>query len=187
MNNKGLGSAMAGSTMGTTGRERHPSDFYATPADITRSLLLSPWRPPLEETIWECACGTDAMADAQRQAGYQVIATDIDTGHDFMKQESLLAPSIMTNPPFKHATEFIEKAYDLRADYLALLLKMTFWSAASRLDLFRRCQPVAVLPLTWRMDATGQGAPTMDCAWYVWYPTTRPTATRFEPLVRPGK
>jgi hypothetical protein len=187
MNNKSIGSAMAGSTMGATERERHPSDFYATPKDISLALLLNRnWQPPLHSIIWECAVGDGAMKEIQEEAGYRVIGTDISTGTDFLEQSDQMSPVIMTNPPFNLASEFIRKGHELKTEYMALLLKMTFWSAANRYDLFQQCKPVAVLPLTWRMDCTGQGRPTMECAWYVWRPTHgTPLYTVFEPLKRP--
>lgn len=185
---------MAGSTMASTERKRHEYDNYSTPPDITQALLDSNWRPSKGATVWECAAGEGAMVDVLDVNGYSWIGTelrentraDIIGGVDFLSNrppETLRAYQIVTNPPFNLAEDFIRRAYDLEVDYLALLLKMTYWNAKTRLTLFDECQPLAVLPLTWRMDCTGQGSPTMDVAWYVWYPSAgKPHRTMFEPL-----
>ena len=59
-----------------------------------------------------------------------------------------------------------------------------FWHAASRQPLWRRHPPAAVLPLTWRPDFLGLGAPTMEAAWMVWR-VDHDGPTEYRPLARP--
>ncbi len=162
---RNLGAAMAG---GNGTRREH--DFYPTAPEATLALLKKEQRH-LEAygTVWEPACGDGAIA---KLLPGNVIATDlIDRGYgtlaDFLTSPKR-APAIVTNPPFKLARQFIEHAWWLEVDYLALLLKSTFWHAANRVSLWRGWAPTVEYKLTWRLDFTGQGSPTMDCSWIVW-------------------
>ena len=75
---------------------------------------------------------------------------------------------IITNPPFSLAEKFIERAWEFKKPF-ALLLKSQYWHAARRYDLFERCTPSAIFPLTWRPDFLGEGgSPLMDVMWVVW-------------------
>lgn len=168
-----IGAAIAG---GNGKRREH--DFYPTPWEATVALLDA---VDLPERIWEPACGDGAMVDVLRAYGHTVVATDIaletetqvsgvPSRCDFLTTG--YSPfwnnyAIVTNPPFKHAAAFIDKALTF-TPIVAMLLKSQFWNAAKRLDLWRRHPPSQVLPLTWRLDFTDGGAPTMDCTWFVW-------------------
>lgn len=50
---------------------------------------------------------------------------------------------IITNPPYKFAREFVEKALEVVADgqKVAMFLKLTFLEGQARRELFRRCPP----------------------------------------------
>jgi len=170
---------------------RRENDFYPTPREATIALLplIADW----PKTIWEPACGDGAMARVLRASGRDVVATDlIHRGFgqilDFLGPTALQIARpqrkvIITNPPFKLAAQFIERADELGAAHLALLLKASFWNAASRLKTWDRWAPYARRDLTWRLDFDGRGAPTMDCAWFLWDRTSPPLA---RPLVKPA-
>jgi hypothetical protein len=154
------------------GGSRHAEDFYSTPRDATVALLHFA-RPYIGPIVHEPACGSGALARVLVEYGYDVIATDlVDRGYgtggiDFLRYK-LRAKSSITNPPFKLAAEFIEHGCSQDPEFYALLLKATFWHAKSRAKLFDRFPPKMTLPLTWRLDFTDQGAPTMDCTWFIW-------------------
>jgi len=182
---RNLGAAIAGG-----GGTRRADDFYPTPPEAVEALLESRWAPR-KQNVWEPACGDGAISKVLLSHGYTVISTDlVDRGYtknveaDFLQVRKRLAPRIVTNPPFKLAEQFIRHGFALGVEYQAHLLKAQFWNAASRLQLFKDYPPQAVMPLTWRLDFTGGGAPTMDCAWVVWE-TTGCSTTVFEPLARP--
>ncbi len=71
-------------------------------------------------TIWECACGDGAISDVLKSHGFSVYSSDIvDRGYgenrslDFLDDEltkGIEAENIITNPPFKLAKQFVEKA-----------------------------------------------------------------------------
>lgn len=177
---KNLGAALAGG-----GGQRRENDFYPTPWEATVALLKEVKFP---KRVWEPACGDGAIVRVLEAFGYEVAFTDIAPrmpdvrATDFLNFWCTVLPSdaIITNPPFKSAAAFIAKAATLEVPF-AYLLKTQFWHAANRLDLFETFPPTQVLPLTWRLDFTGGGAPTMDCTWFVWGIEGAP----FKPLPKP--
>lgn len=181
---RNLGAAIAGG-----GGTRRADDFYPTPPEAVEALLDSKWVPTPQFSVWEPACGDGAISKELVARGFSVSSTDlVDRGYgahgvDYLKTTSRLAAQVVTNPPFKLAEHFIRQGFKLGIGYQAHLLKAQFWNAASRLQLFKAHPPAAVLPLTWRLDFTGGGAPTMDCCWVVWMGWEG--ATVFEPLAKP--
>lgn len=167
--------------------KRRADDFYPTPPEATLALLplIAHW----PRHVWEPACGDGAIARELESAGYKVAATDLidrgfgESGVDFLKTTKARRPTVVTNPPFKLAGQFIEHAHEIGVLRMALLLKMTFWNAATRRKVWDRWPPSALHPLTWRLDFDGRGAPTMDCMWCLWEPHA--LGTTFKPLPRP--
>ena len=185
----GLGTAMAG---GKASGARQDLDWYPTPDDVTRALLIADGRH-MPYSIWEPACGDGAMAEVLRGWGHDVFATDIvDRGYsgqrataDFFAVKTPMAHGLITNPPFSLAHQWIQHALALCPGYVALLTKSTFWHAGRRADLFESHPPAAVYPLLWRPDFLRLGAPTMEAAWNVWRPHDGETIYR--PLRRPAR
>jgi len=171
--------------------ERKPADLYPTPVDGTESLIpvLDVMRNYLEldrpVTIWEPACGDGRMARVLEWHGFDVLGTDIREtpgyglgGVDFLKDAPRTmgwspqddVDMIVSNPPFSLAEEFIRKALSITPN-VAMLLKATYWNAASRLPFFHEHRPKFVLPLTWRLaflESERGKSPLMDCIWVVW-------------------
>lgn len=155
-----------------SGGTRRELDFYPTPPAATRALLplIADW----PDAVWEPCCGDGAIGKELETEGFKVVATDlIDRGYgvgnrDFFEFEEALASTIVTNPPFSRADNFIRHALDLGIQRMALLLKINFWNAAKRTALWDEWPPAALYPLTWRLDFTGAGAPHFDCMWCVW-------------------
>lgn len=140
------------------GSNRSNYDFYPTPADVTEALLKQlsgPLSLGLFNTIWEPAAGSGSISKVLEEHGRKVISTDIQSGHDFLKDD---APAeydmIITNPPFSLADQFIRKAYSYGKPF-AFLLKCQFFHAKKRYKLFEECRPSLIFPLTWRPDFTG--------------------------------
>lgn len=186
----GLGAAMAGGN-----GDREEDDFYSTPREVTEALLIAAHKSirNVGTKVWEPACGTGAMVEPLLDAGFEVLATDlVDRGYgtggiDFLKTGGGWCDIIITNPPFKDAGKFINHAEAIGVRFMALLLKATFWHAATRLPLFERWRPACVLPLTWRVDFKNLGNATMDLSWYVWSPNRADERTCYMPLPRPKR
>jgi hypothetical protein len=174
---------------GGNAANRRALDFYPTPTDVTRALLLFLALQPC--VIWEPACGDGAMSRVLEQAGHTVISTDIrhtgfgEGGVDFLAAPDRSCSGVITNPPFAAAEQFIRKALGT-APLVAMLLKSQYWHAQKRYRLFTEHPPAWILPLTWRpdfLDGERGGAPTMECLWTVW--KRGETDTRYRPLQRP--
>jgi hypothetical protein len=166
----GLGSAMAGGNP-LEGREK--DDFYPTPPEVTRALLAKFDFGPGK--ILEPAAGDYMMAGELESYGYDVEASDLNprdprvVERDFLTMTETDARTIITNPPFVLAEQFIEHALGvLKVHNLALVLKSTYWHAVTRQPLFARFRPSVVCPLTWRPDFLNKGRPTMECSWIIW-------------------
>src|SRR3990167_4693478 len=94
------------------------NDLYETPEVATRALLRC---ESLHHRIWEPACGRGAIAKVLVATGRDVHSTDlVDYGYGVGRRDFLMeakAPAgfdeIVTNPPFKLASEFIEHALSL--------------------------------------------------------------------------
>jgi hypothetical protein len=169
--------------------KRRDLDFYPTPPDVTRALLLFLALAPC--TIWEPACGDGAMSRVMAEHGHTVLSTDLrQTGFgqgdvDFLMADPFTCEAVITNPPFAASEQFIHKALDT-APLVAMLLKSQYWHAQKRFALFDQHPPAWVLPLTWRpdfLDGERGGAPTMDCIWTVWIAGS--TETKYRPLAKP--
>lgn len=105
--------------------ERQCDDYYATDPVAVEKLRNAVIIPPY---VWECACGAGHLSMALMAGGFNVLSTDlVDRGFgyvgvDFLKEERL--PEylqgedccILTNPPYKYATEFVEHAIELLPD-----------------------------------------------------------------------
>jgi hypothetical protein len=97
-----------------------------------------------------------------RAAGHEVLESDLNPRNgqaqlDFLRTGERLAPACVTNPPYKHATEWIRHCYDLGIDYVALLLKADFLNAQERRDRVRAVgYPTRTWVMTKRPDFTGR-------------------------------
>ena len=155
------------------------ADF--SPPEATASLLHIEAKY-LPKCIWEPAAGDGAIVRPLRDAGLTVIASDIvDYGLegctivDYLKAKPILdVKGIITNPPYKLAMQFAQKALR-EASYLALLLRTNFLESTARLPFFQSHEPARIwissrrLPMMHRHGWQGRRAPSNTCfAWFVW-------------------
>jgi hypothetical protein len=156
-------------------------DAYFSPPEATASLLHIEEKY-LPKYIWEPAAGDGAIVRPLREAGLTVIASDIvDYGLegcrivDYLKAKPIPdVKGVVTNPPYKLAMQFAQKALR-EAPYLALLLRTNFLESTARLPFFHRHQPARIwissrrLPMMHRHGWQGRRAPSNTCfAWFVW-------------------
>jgi hypothetical protein len=163
--------------------DREKDDFYPTPAPATRALLAKENFGP---KIWEPACGDGAISRVLTDAGHEVVSTDLmDRGFgtprvDFLNERKLLAPEIVTNPPFKMAEEFVRHALDLGASKVAMMLRLAWLEGSQRKKLFESTPLARVLVASRRLSMArggtngGNGGGSMIAfAWFVWDCTHR--------------
>ena len=113
------------------------SDDYQTPRHALSPLL--PYLKPRWH-IWEPACGKGNLSTAFTVMGYNVTASDIAMGCDFLAPADSCGVKtdkidcIITNPPYKYKTEFLEKCYEYHKPF-ALLLPLTTLETKRRQNL----------------------------------------------------
>ena len=174
-----LGSRISG---GNSAYGRSQSDYYPTPPDATKALIHY-LNISKDCIIWEPACGQGHMLNVFLDNGYCAFGTDVQTGTDFLNCDIPNFDWIITNPPFSLAEQFIRRAWEIRKPF-AFLLKIQYWNAQKRFELFKECQPSIVLPIGWRLDFTGKGNALMDTQWCVW-DIFDSHSTYYQPLSKP--
>lgn len=176
-NNKSAFSTLGASNHSET--ERQSEDYYATEPKAVRMLLeLESFRG----TIWECACGEGHLSKEMIRLGYNVYSSDlIDRGYgqveDFLSIENQKTThNIITNPPYRYASEFIKKSFQImeRGTKLALFLPIRYLEGKERKQLFRTYPPKIVYVSSSRIKCAKNGefeemnGSAMSFAWYVW-------------------
>jgi hypothetical protein len=156
-------------------------DAYFTPIEAVLALLDLE-RRNMPTLLWEPACGDGAIVKPLRKHGFEVWASDIvDYGCPDSKIKDYLRTridrperGIVTNPPFKLALDFAQKAVH-ESYYTALLLRTNFLESVERLTFFRRTPPSRIwissrrLPMMHRFGWTGPKASSNTChAWFIW-------------------
>lgn len=176
-NKKSTFVTLGASSHSTTSRHEH--DYYAT--DPRAIDALNTFLPLANKEVWEPACGGGHLSRRMKEFDAIVYSTDLydrgygDTGIDFFATETLLAPTIITNPPYKYATEFLEHAIQLGAYKVVLFLKITFLEGQKRRKLFEKYPPKTVAVFSKRIQVAINGDPEMftkssaACyAWFIW-------------------
>lgn len=158
-------------------KEGRPSDdFYPTPPEATRALLKV---EKFGHVIWEPACGDGAISEVLFSSGYDVVSTDLNShGYgkpdiDFLKTDLPYANTIITNPPFTLAEEFIEHAHKLKVVKMALLLKLSALEGRRRSEVMRKTHLTRIHVFENRLTMTRNGEKSKNggmiaFAWFVW-------------------
>lgn len=143
------GSAAVFKTLGAsnhTDTDRQREDYYATEPKATEWLCKL---ERFEGRILEPSCGEGHMSRVLEAAGYEVVNRDlVDRGYgevaDFLAIDNLeWDGNIVTNPPYKYAQEFVEKALSIipKGKKVAMFLKLTFLEGKARRALFKSTPP----------------------------------------------
>ena len=122
--------------------EREKNDYYATDPNSLKLFLKAIKKDNLElhQHIWECACGQGHLSEVLIKNGYNVYSSDlINRGYgvsnkDFLKSAWIKGYDILTNPPYKYATEFVEHALEIleKGYYCIMFLRIHFLEGKSR-------------------------------------------------------
>lgn len=158
---------------------RRKADHYSTPEDASHAGMDIPGLENMEG-LWECACGDGRLAKiiTARRPDLKIIASDLlDYGYgeveDFLdcdwpvnlnKDKS----AIFTNPPFSLSEEFIRRSLYHNPAMIVMFSKSTYYHADIRRQFFGAMRPRYKYDLTFRVDFSGEGRPTMECSWFVW-------------------
>lgn len=164
--------------------DREVNDYYATDPN-SLVLFLNKIKKDnlvLNKNIWECACGEGHLSNVLKKEGFDVLSTDlIDRGYgdgivDFLKYDSNYDGDILTNPPYKYAKEFVEKAISLIpiGNYVVMFLKIQFLESKNRYELFKKYPPKYVYVHSDRQtcyingDMSEKKSSASCYCWFVW-------------------
>lgn len=112
---------------------RDDHDFYVEPAWCSEHLFAV---EPFAGLIWDPAAGSGTIPRAARAAGLSNFATDIVDHGCGPHQDFLIAPApaevfnVVTNPPFRLARAFVERALTLGAVKTAVIFPTARLNAA---------------------------------------------------------
>lgn len=189
-NSKSTFSPLGASSHSTHNREEH--DYYATSDLVVEPLLsvMTKHGEKVAKNIWENACGELHLSKKLGEFGFNVFSSDLIVRTpevkqlDFLKytddgsiREMLLGEfDIITNPPYKHAKEWVEKSMDFldNGSRLIMFLKLTFLEGQARKKLFEEYPPKYVFVFSKRQkcaingDFENTGSSASCYAWFVW-------------------
>lgn len=163
--------------------DRQSEDYYATEPKAIELLLE---QEKFNENIWECAVGEWHLADVLKEKGYNVRGSDIlQRGNpnteiiDFLTYDKKWSGDIITNPPYKFAKEFVEKALEIveNGNKVAMFLKLTFLESKNRKILFEKYPFKTLYVSSSRLQCAKNGdfetykkgtGTAVAYGWYVW-------------------
>ena len=165
-----------------TDKERETNDYYATEPKALELLLEL---ETFNKNVWECACGEGHLSQVLMSRGYNVISSDlIDRGYgysgvDFLQSTKPFGGDIITNPPYKFAKEFVERALEIVTDghKVAMFLKLQFLEGKARGELFKKHPPKVIYVSSSRLLCAKNGefekmrqggGSAVAYAWFIW-------------------
>lgn len=167
-----------------TDKAREENDYYATEPRATELLLEVEKFSP---NIWEIACGGGDISKVLESNGYNVKSTDIvyrgfgeKESVDFLKTDfDTYDGDIITNPPFKYALEFCQKALSVISNghKVAMFLKLQFMEGKKRKQFFLENPPKTIYVSSSRLLCAKNGefqrmrdggGSAVAYAWYIW-------------------
>lgn len=162
--------------------EREKDEFYPTPPEPIRALLHAEL-PRLQDfsVVWDASAGDGALVREMESVGLNVVGSDlIDRGGGFQIKSFYdfdvpLSRCSVQNPPFDQCgwgngrARWLRHALEtLNLEYMALLMNWSWPGAGGLAGFWAQHPPARVYLMRWKIDFTGQGAPPMLNAWFVW-------------------
>ena len=167
-----------------TDQERETMDYYATEPKAIQLLLE---KERFNKNVWECACGELHLSHVLQKNGYVVRNSDIvDRLHDgsieiidFLNFNGKWDGDIITNPPYKYAKQFVEKALEtiFVGNKVAMFLKLTFLESKARRELFDKYPFKTLYVSSSRLQCAKNGdfdtyhsgvGTAVAYGWYIW-------------------
>lgn len=162
--------------------KREENDFYATEPKAIIELLKY---EKFNKDIWECACGQNHIANVLKDSDYNVRCSDLIGRIKGIEIKDFLADTntelwkgdIITNPPYKYAQQFIEKALDIipEGNKVAMFLKIQFLEGKKRKLLFQKYPPKVLYVSSSRLNCAKNGDfetyknnSAIAYGWFIW-------------------
>jgi hypothetical protein len=148
---------------------RNANDFYPTPPLIIRAVIKNVVPFSKSIPVWEPCCGDGRFVDAIKQMGVNVIQGDVVTGEDFFEITQAPAKFLITNPPFGKIRNFIDHAFTIGVERMALVCPERLWACKKGYDQWQRHRPTVWANLDWREDYLQKGgSPDRALAVGIW-------------------
>lgn len=167
-----------------TDKERQNEDYYAADP-IAAEWLLKIEDIPKDKPIWECAAGEKHLSKVFEEHGYKVRSSDLIVRTEDVEQLDFLASNetwngtIITNPPYNQAVNFIQKAMEsiTEGNKVIMFLKVQFLEGKYRKKLFEKYPPKTVWVSSSRITCAkngdfeymkANGGSAVAYAFYIW-------------------
>jgi hypothetical protein len=167
------------------GGKRVKSDFYPTPISAINNFLDN--YKLKEGVILEPCVGNGNFIKAIRDYGYDnyIVANEIESdkinnleelsvdeihNSDFLNNKITTYPrTIITNPPFSIAQEFLEKCFEQfpKAEVI-MLLRTNFLESKKRYDFWQKYPVNRLYVLSQRPSFTGKGTDATSYSFFIW-------------------
>ena len=159
--------------------EREENDYYATEPKAIEILLQY---EQFSKNIWECACGENHLTDILINHNYNVRYSDIvdrcgnEVNNFLSTDNTFFSGDIITNPPYKYATQFCYKAIDLipKGNKVAMFMRLLFCEGKERKKLFEEHPPRTIYVFSSRIKCAKNGdfesikSSAVCYAWFDW-------------------
>lgn len=159
--------------------EREENDYYATEPKAIEILLQY---EQFSKNIWECACGENHLTDILINHNYNVRYSDIvdrcgnEVNNFLSTDNTFFSGDIITNPPYKYATQFYYKAIELipKGNKVAMFMRLLFCEGKERKKLFEEHPPRTIYVFSNRIKCAKNGdfesikSSAVCYAWFVW-------------------
>ena len=176
------------STLGASSHSEHDrqiDDYYATESRAIDKLFYA-LGSDLSASVWECACGEGHLSQRMNDLLPHLSIRNSDLINrgfeceiiDFLKYDNpnSFSGEIITNPPYKYAQEFVEKAIETitTGHLVCMFLKLTFLEGQKRKKMFEKYPPKIVYVSSERLkcalngDFANTGSSAAAYAWFVW-------------------
>ena len=154
------------------------NDFYATDPIALEKLL----KYETFNNVWECACGDGNLSEVLKKYGIHGRSSDIIKRKyeceiiDFLNYDGDWQGDIITNPPYKYATDFVYKALSIipPGNKIAMFFPQRYLSSKGRYKLFVENPPKVVYAFSGRVscalnnDWNAHSGSAVDYMWIVW-------------------
>ena len=146
--------------------ERKPYDEYVTPqylADALFELIDFP-----DDFTFMEPCRNSATGPFYSNMPLGSAWGEIQEGVDYLETDYPHVNCIVTNPPFSHAQQFIEKGLK-DADVVIMLLRLNFLESKKRYEWWQTHQPTTVITIALRPSFQENGRTDGQAyAFFVW-------------------
>lgn len=185
-------------------RERSGDDWYREPGWAVEGLLDVEEFP---SPCWDPACGLGRIPEVLQAAGVTCFGTDLRTRSDLLRARPwwrgehdfaaggaaarvpLSWQSIVTNPPFALAEEFLRRALAMAQHKVAFLLRLSWIEGRGRRWVWDETPLAAIHPFARRVsmppgDFLGEAkGGAVAFAWFVWERGRQRVGGRYLPPV----